>query len=368
MSEAFQIGPVAVEVSGRSRTADVVRRVLAAAPPANGPVQLRFEFRDALEGPPIEGSCQTRPGGFAARDRLFDYQVSWSAPPASPAVTVAVAPRSKPLPSRLADRAREAWKYWRKFAASGRLHFPRRFLFYVYMPMLELTLLERRSTLVHCSAIEKNGRAILFPAVGGVGKTSIMCRYVADGWRYLADDMCVLAPDGAVAVHPLPMHVYGYHKHGNPELVAKVRSTATAMDRLLWTFWCAAAGEDQVVRWVPAERVFGRDRMADTGQVAKVVFLRRCEADAFSLHEAGPEELSRAIVESTLAELNDLPRICRGLAGAAPGVPLEDQLAGRMHQACLAGLSRSAGYIVDVPAPAGPNELRRFLDERGVVA
>ncbi|MCY2926214.1 MAG: hypothetical protein NT031_12375, partial [Planctomycetota bacterium] len=266
MSEAFQIGPLAVEIAGSSRTADEVRRVLGAAPRASGSADLRFEFRDALEGLALTSPCQERPGGFAARDRLFEYEAAFPAAASTGAVDVTVAPRARALGSRLAAGAREGFKYWRKFAASGRLHFPRRFLFYVYMPMLELVLLGRRSTLVHCSAIEKNGRAILFPAVGGVGKTSIMCRYVADGWRYLADDMCVLGHDGSVAVHPLPMHVYGYHKHGNPELVAKVRATASMADRLLWTFWSAAAGEGQVVRWVPAERVFGRQRMADRGQ------------------------------------------------------------------------------------------------------
>ncbi len=366
MSEAFQIGPLAVEVSGQSRTADEVRRVLRAAPRSSGAVDLRFEFRDALAGTAIAGSCQVRPGGFAARDRLFDYEVSFV--DGGP-IAVAVAPRPRPLASRLSAGAREGFKYWRKFAASGHLHFPRRFLFYVYMPMLELVLLQRRSTLVHCSAIEKDGRAILFPAVGGVGKTSIMCRYVADGWRYLADDMCVLGHDGSVAVHPLPMHVYGYHRHGNPELVAKVRSTASAADRLLWTFWCAAAGEDQVVRWVPAERVFGRQRMADRGQADKVVFLRRASVGAFALHRPSADEMAHVVVESTMAELNDLPRICRAVPGAGAGaVPKEDQLASLMFQACTAGFSRATLYTVDVPEGTDANDLKRFLDEQGVVA
>jgi len=56
---------------------------------------------------------------------------------------------------------------------------------------LLLALLAAGKAMVHGASLEKDGRAILFPSWGGVGKTAIVARFVESfGWRFLGDDLC----------------------------------------------------------------------------------------------------------------------------------------------------------------------------------
>ena len=64
-------------------------------------------------------------------------------------------------------------------------------------------------TLVHSSTVEKDGKSFLFPAWGGVGKTSLMSYFLSAGWNYLGDDIAVLSTDGRLHHFPLPMHITG---------------------------------------------------------------------------------------------------------------------------------------------------------------
>jgi hypothetical protein len=58
--------------------------------------------------------------------------------------------------------------------------------------MIRYKLARKGAILVHGSAIEKDGRAMVFSGRSGAGKTITSARFMAEGWKHLGDDSCIL--------------------------------------------------------------------------------------------------------------------------------------------------------------------------------
>ncbi|MEM1189200.1 MAG: HprK-related kinase A [Pseudomonadota bacterium] len=60
-----------------------------------------------------------------------------------------------------------------------------------------------RFLMLHCAAVERNGRAMLLPAMPGSGKSTLAAFLVAHGWRLLSDEFGIVDHDRG-AVLPMP--------------------------------------------------------------------------------------------------------------------------------------------------------------------
>jgi putative flippase GtrA len=73
-------------------------------------------------------------------------------------------------------------------------------------PLLRFMLVTRGHVLLHCAAIESPAGAVLLSAQTDTGKTSTVLRLLMrHSWKFIADDMAIVAPDGAVLSYPKPM-------------------------------------------------------------------------------------------------------------------------------------------------------------------
>jgi hypothetical protein len=86
---------------------------------------------------------------------------------------------------------------------------------------IELLLLQQGKTLIHAAAVEKDGKALVMPSWGGVGKTAIVCKLIKEySWKLLGDDLVIIDEN---QVYPFlkPFVIYPYHKKLFPELFQK---------------------------------------------------------------------------------------------------------------------------------------------------
>lgn len=60
---------------------------------------------------------------------------------------------------------------------------------------LQLALGHRRHLLLHASAVERDGRAVLMTGESGAGKSTLATLLAARGWRLMGDEFVLLAPD-----------------------------------------------------------------------------------------------------------------------------------------------------------------------------
>jgi len=73
-------------------------------------------------------------------------------------------------------------------------------------PLLRFMLVTRGYVLLHCAAIESPAGAVLLSAQTDTGKTSTVLRLLMrHSWKFIADDMAIVGPDGIVLSYPKPM-------------------------------------------------------------------------------------------------------------------------------------------------------------------
>lgn len=63
---------------------------------------------------------------------------------------------------------------------------------------------------IHAGAVAKNGKAILFPASGGVGKTRSVLELLKKGYWYLSDDWLIIGNKKAY-IYPKSLHIFDYN-------------------------------------------------------------------------------------------------------------------------------------------------------------
>jgi HprK-related kinase A len=68
---------------------------------------------------------------------------------------------------------------------------------------LQMALGQRRYLLLHASAVEREGRAVLMTGLSGAGKSTLAALLAARGWRLMGDEFALLDPEPGL-VHAFP--------------------------------------------------------------------------------------------------------------------------------------------------------------------
>lgn len=368
----YRVGNIEVAFRGDSPASrDLQQNLTPLGSDSSAQADLEFHFVDRLprlNGPDIATIGRFRIGerNVQIHESLWHYDVS--AQGARLKVLVAPRPESA-FEARLHD-LKKSWRYLHMFGTSGRLCRVRGFVFSGYVPLVQLALLSRQSTFCHSSAIERNGEAILFPAWGGTGKTGLMSRYVAKGWNFLADDLCVLQSNGRASIHPLPLHIYRYHEVQCGELVDRLLAQAQPFDRRLWKICRTVKRPNKLVRWVHPSRIFGEERLSLGGQVTKVFCLHRTHESDLRLERLEPDELATRIASNLFDEIPWPPQLavavrsCRSLTF----VPEVGRMYEQIRQTCLSAFERATCYSVGIPQQAVVADVQTYLDGKRAIA
>ena len=76
--------------------------------------------------------------------------------------------------------------------------------------LIELVLLKKGYSLIHAAAVKYGGKNYLFPAFGGVGKTTTIASMLFDKGQLFGDDM-VIIKNQEILSYPMDFSVYPYH-------------------------------------------------------------------------------------------------------------------------------------------------------------
>ncbi|MFZ5746883.1 MAG: HprK-related kinase A [Pseudomonadota bacterium] len=68
---------------------------------------------------------------------------------------------------------------------------------------LQMALGQRRYLLLHASAVERDGRALVMSGVSGAGKSTLAALLMARGWRLMGDEFALLDPASGL-IHAFP--------------------------------------------------------------------------------------------------------------------------------------------------------------------
>ncbi len=194
---------------------------------------------------------------------------------------------------------------------------------------LQLALLSSGATLVHAAAAARDGKAVMFPSWGGIGKTALVASLVRErGWQFLGDDFVILGRDGTLYGFPKPMVLYPYHRSLFPELFAgghgpiaptwlndslgRVAQVLKPALRLSPRLLQLARRHNPQSRQVLPSTAFEARSIARSAELAAVVWLDREPRVREAVAKADDPTVVSRIMGSTLTELH--PRCSQALA------------------------------------------------------
>ncbi len=317
MSERyFQIGDLVFAVANESVRAlgEILWRKLAFAEceAPSAPVAARFVFRDRLEAP---GEPVVRLGAFSvgrnsltlrnrSRQKMLFYRDR------NGVTTVEMCENRGAGMKELAYRINKKWKYHIRYGSDIETVAAKGFLIMPMLPVLFMRALDFDMTFIHCSAVVRNGRALMFPAWGGVGKTSLLSHFVKNGWKYLCDDLAGVTADGRLRHIPLPMHIYKYHSLVCPDMTERMEQGMTPAELNLWRRAAHWVAPDKLVRWVEPTRVWGAENIVREAPLFTVIHMQRDNGRGeIELTESSAAAVARQTTSTIVNELKSLPAL-----------------------------------------------------------
>ncbi len=310
----FNLGPLPMRIEGDHPVTRWAMRVYAPLA-TNAAPQLIFRFVADL--PPLpadavgDADVQVAPGEMRFRERRYDIRISGGDP-----LLVELRQRDRrPLWLRSLADPEAAYKMWLSHGASLDTHLLKEFAYTIAPLAIHAALLRRDAALIHAGCIAVGDRAVLLPAWGGVGKSTIVSRAVLHGSaRFLADDHAVIDAAGLVHPHLLPMHIYHYHTTQDAVLRQRVLAACSPGNRAQWQL-ASLLRRKRVVRWVSPTDVFGQAKLASPARIEQVILMFRGESRDFSWQEIDPAEAARPCTGVIFEEVNAMPARL-ALAGA----------------------------------------------------
>ena len=139
--------------------------------------------------------------------------------------------------------------------------------------------------LVHCGAVRNEHGAALFAGAGGSGKSTTALLCAAEGWRYLADDYCIVDPGDAPRVYSL------YNS-------AKLTLRSAAQFGLAEMVSARHADDGKKELFFMPE-----GRLADSADVRVLLLPRVTSQPVSSIETATPAEALRALAPSSMFQL-----------------------------------------------------------------
>jgi hypothetical protein len=232
--------------------------------------------------------------------------------------------------------------------------------------IMQVLLSAEGASYVHASCVERDGQAVLFPAWGGVGKTSLLYRLVLrEGYRFLADDMAILGQDGTVFMNPTRIAVYPYNLAGMPDVYARLMAAQSLGSRLHWHAFARLRGADGTARRVSPATLFGGDRIARQGRLARIFYLLRSTDHDFSVEDVDSGELADRATSVLLAEIRQFRYDLQAWKSVPEFqmLPYVWEIAERTRATLQKAFATVAPRQILIPKDAGPAAIGDFVAE-----
>jgi hypothetical protein len=363
----YRLGPLTVTISGANavtRWASEEFRTLR----SEGTADVSFQFsREPLK--------MGRPGGVGeeglavGRDylgfqtRFFDVLVRSE----NDRTCVELYQRDqRSLKRRSLSDLEEAWKVWLSHGGSLDIHPIKEFVYSIAPFVIQCALLERGAALIHAGSLEVNGKGVLLPAWGGVGKSTLVSQSVMHGRaKFLADDHAVVDASGTSHLYTLPIHLYAYHLEGDPELKKRSFDTSSFIQQFQW-YLGRKLRPRRAVRWKNPADIFPPSRISMASQIEEVIVMFRGWSPEFRWEECSPVEAARPCVGVILGEISDFMRRtalagCGADVSCLPSLPRVCELLEKNYQTAF---SKSRCIKLVIPKKATKDQLIEFIKNR----
>lgn len=191
------------------------------------------------------------------------------------------------------------------------------------LPPIQKILTTHGVTFVHSLGVELDGRGVIFPASGGVGKTSLVS-YLRNipGFRFFGDDFVIVAENGIMYSFPSDFSIYPYHLKLFPEIKNMEQGKYLKNRKYISWFYFIRKVINYIAKrlsifshpllsgWnaeyakVPATALVVKEKIGDKINLSASVFLERYNGKEIVKEELSSKETVEGILEILKRELN----------------------------------------------------------------
>ncbi len=358
-----RLGPVKLSITGDDPVCRVVRSELAVLPAGGGgPVDLELRFVDSLA--PLAGALQVGNWRFAHRSVLgrghgYRFLMTRRDTGTFDVAVHALRRRRAFYDPRLKI---VDWNYLSAAETTAK-----NIMYELFDPVSALALLSRDAAYLHASTCVRDGRGTALVAWGGVGKTTSILKLITeDRWRYLSDDLGLLADDGTLWRTPKRLQVYAYNVARQNRLKKLLLGGRGPVDLLNWHLRRVTMGPKRVRRRVHAEELFGTGSVAVSAPLRKAIFLERADVSRMEWAPLDPAVMAERSAAILVHELNPLFELAVGAEshGVRSGIPGAGELREGLREVLGRAFDGVSTERLRIPLGADPDRLARTLRER----
>lgn len=233
------------------------------------------------------------------------------------------------------------------------------------VPVLDRSLVERGTAMIHAATVAFHGRGVALPAAGGTGKTSVIAKLTSrPGFAFMGDDWAFISADGTLWSFEKPLFIKPHHRPIYPHLFAGAHKPLVpkALSRPLGKATTVVHPyviryprlADALRRWspehrmTPPRRALPKAAFTSSAPLELVMFVERYDGARTRLHERDASWMVDRLIGNFHIELAGFSQHLVAAMGAAGVVPWQDHFRDKA-QVLGKALGGIPAYLLQVP-------------------
>jgi len=174
---------------------------------------------------------------------------------------------------------------------------------YIIEFLIKFIALQKGYCFLHAAGVAKDGKAVLFPARSGTGKTTLAMALVNDGWDYIGDDLVIVGTEGKkvfkdtfVYCYPTFIHVFDYHLTKTDIYDEHLTSWQKLQLKLKWLIYKATAGYAKLFSYFKLNEMFPETKIAKKSKVTRMIPVTKKDKSKFNFKVTDNEILNSLVL------------------------------------------------------------------------
>jgi hypothetical protein len=235
------------------------------------------------------------------------------------------------------------------------------FYYRIFLLFSQLWNLKNNCSYIHASAIEVNGRSILFTADSGLGKSSLLFQLSQDkSVKFIADDLTIISDKAESFFQGRCLSVKPYHLNFYSFLTEKLKRLMGKMQKLQWKI----INDDRLTYRIAPSDLF--DNTCGRSEIKRIIHLCNHSKATFEIKKISADKLIGFCLPILTNELF-LSNYKLDAVASLPGSPLDST--NRMYNASknilFSAFKNVEIKLALVPYKSSPIELFSFLKKEG---
>ena len=235
------------------------------------------------------------------------------------------------------------------------------FYYRIFLLFSQLWNLENNCSYIHASAVEVNGRSVLFTADSGVGKSALLFQLSQDkDFKFIADDLTIISDKSESFFQGRCLSVKPYHLKYYSFLAEKLKVLMGSIQKLQWRI----INDNRMTYRIASTDLF--DKTCEKSEIKRIIHLCNHSKETFEIKNISSDELIGFTIPILTNELF-LANHKLNTVASLPNSPF--QSADKMYTASKNIFSSAFKDVelklVLVPYQSSPIELFNLLKQEG---